>query len=232
MKTLRWGIFGLSLALVLAALGDNRADAQQRQDIQKRLEQLQQRGIGQAGGPLVSAEAKDKLNLTAEQKEKVAKLEKEFEEITGKAREALQKALQDRSSGSTVPREKLREMREATEKLRTEYEGKLTALLTDEQKRKFEEAKQTARPRGGFGQNLPNLQNIRPFGRGDDQGLQSKDVQEKLNLNNEQKTKLEQLQKEFEAKQLEVLTEEQKKKYEELKKQPARPNIRRPGGNR
>ena len=38
--------------------------------------------------------------------------------------------------------------------------------------------------------------------------------------------------KEFEAKQLEVLNEQQKKQFEELKKQPARPNIRRPGGNR
>jgi Spy/CpxP family protein refolding chaperone len=231
------GLFGLALAAALLAFSDSRADDDKKgQAIQKAANFLQRRGEAQqaqpfgrarAGGPLIPAEAKDKLNLTADQKEKVAKLEKEFEEknkeATDKTREAIQKAFQDRDAAT---RQKVRDLREAPEKLRTEYESKLTALLTDEQKKKFEEARQTARGRGGLGQN------VRPFGRFQEQSLQSREVQEKLNLNDDQKAKLEQLQKEFEAKQLEVLNEEQKKQFEELKKQPARPNPRRPGGNR
>lgn len=217
MKWYHHGALGLSL--VVALLVATGADGQQRQPDISRL----QIGLGRTG-PLLPEGAKDKLNLTAEQKDKIAKLEKEFDdkskESTDKLRESIQKAVQDKDISGL---QGLRDLMEANQKLRTEYEGKVAALLTDEQKKKFEEATKDAprRPGAGF---QPQRQT--------DKGLQSPDVQQKLELTKEQKEKLADIQKEAEKKALEVLTQEQKKKYEELKKeQPRSPFGRRPGGN-
>ena len=87
--------------------------------------------------------AVDKLKLSTEQKDKVEKLVKEFEEkakdATAKAREAMQKAIQDQNRDAI--KTAVTEMREKAEKVRDDYLGKVGALLTDEQKKTLEEIK-------------------------------------------------------------------------------------------
>ncbi|MBY0528129.1 MAG: Spy/CpxP family protein refolding chaperone [Gemmataceae bacterium] len=172
--------------------------------------------IGQ-GQPLLSAEAMEKLKLSSEQKEKITKLVKDFEDkskdLTGKIREDLQKAIQDKDKDAIKSAaEKMRDVREQAGKLRTEFEGKLTGLLTDEQKKKFEEIKKEQpqpRPFGGKPQ---------PGNRPGPGQLLPPELQDELKLTSEQKEKIAKLQKELEGKLNDVLTDEQKKKLEELKK--------------
>lgn len=221
MSIFRCVALGSGLALVAVLFAGGQAEGQVRRQNQQ-IQIIPGRG---ADGPLVSKEAQEKLNLTAEQKEKIEKIEKEFadknKDSQEKIREAAQKARQDQD------RTALQKVMETVQKQRGEFEDKVKAVLNDEQKKKFEEAKATGRRPG-----VIQPGQVRPIGRAGDQSLQSRDVQEKLNLTAEQKTKLEQLQKELEAKSLQVLTEQQKKQFEELKKQPARPSIRRPGTDR
>jgi Spy/CpxP family protein refolding chaperone len=208
-------LFGcVALALMMFVAGQADGQVQVQNQRVQRIQDVFGRG---ASGPLVSKETQEKLNLTAEQKDKIDKLEKEFADKTKdtetKIREAREKAIQDKNREAFA---KIREMTTEAQKVRTDYEDKVKGVLNDEQKKQFEEAARAGR--------RPGIDALRvPFGRNaDSQGLQSKDVQEKLGLSAEQKEKLEKLQKEFESRSQEVLTDEQKKKFEELKKQPAR----------
>jgi Spy/CpxP family protein refolding chaperone len=229
MSLFRCCALGFVLALIAVVFAGNRAEGQvkiERQQIQ--IQPIFGRG---ASGPLVPADVQEKLSLTKEQKEKLEKIEKEFadksKDAEAKVKEAREKAIQDKNREAFA---KVREMTQDLQKMRGEYTDKVKGVLTDEQKKKFEEATQAGR-RPGVRPVPPNIQPIRPFGRGDARpDLNSREVQEKLGLTAEQKEKLEKLQKEFESKSNEVLTEEQKKKLEELKKQPARPTLplRRP----
>jgi hypothetical protein len=103
----------------------------------KRLKEiaLQQQGIR----ALSNDEVATALNLNATQKEKIAA---QFEENQGQMRERLQ----------GVDREN---WREEMAKIRTEMEGKVLAILTSDQKAKFEEMKGEAfempQPQGGPG---------------------------------------------------------------------------------
>lgn len=200
---------------------------------EQRVPRLQAFQLGRGGaGPLIPAESQEKLNLTADQKEKLAKIEKEFEEknkdAQAKVREAIQNAGQNRDRTAS---QKIRDALQASQQLRRDYEGKVEAVLNDDQKKKFEEIKRD-RPRPGLVQPRlvqPGL--LRPAGQGAanrDNSVWSTDVQEKLNLTPEQKEKLTNLRKELEKKAQEVLTEEQKKKLEEIKK--AAPEAPRRGG--
>jgi Spy/CpxP family protein refolding chaperone len=234
MTRLRYLALGIGLAVLLAAgstgaddkKDDKKADPPRRGGFVERLTNV--------GGPLVPTDTLDKLKLTADQKEKVEKLQKEFadkeKEAVGKAREAMQKAVQDRD------RDAIRKAAEQVgaalrdgRKLRDDYEGKVKAVLTDDQKKTYEAALKE-RPRGGIAGGFPG--GAGGFGRAA-QGpkeLSSPDVQQKLNLTAEQKEKLEKLKKEFEEKSLGVLTDEQKKKFEEIKKeQPRGPGSGRQG---
>lgn len=220
MNLLRIGGLGLALAAVLALFGDNRVEGQVRAQDPRRIQILQGRG---AAGPLVAEEVKEKLNLTADQKEKIAKIEKEFAEktkdATSKLQEAMQKAIQDKDRAAL---QKIREQMQDVQKVRGDFEAKVTAVLNAEQKQKFEEAQKTRRPIQV--RPLP----VQPFQRpgAGQNDLNSPQVQEKLNLTAEQKEKLEKIKKEFENKALEVLNAEQKQKFEELKKETPRPRIR------
>ena len=82
----------------------------------------------------------------------------------------------------------------------------MQAVLTKEQRKAFQQ--RTTAVRAGIGAAPQLLSGALP---------------ERLNLSAEQKEKLAQLQKEFEAKALQVLTEEQRKQYEQLKKGRTRP---------
>lgn len=192
MTRLRHLTLGIGLAVLLAAGGvraddkkdDKKADPPRRGGFAGRLENF--------GGPLVPADAQDKLKLTAEQKEKVEKLQKEYaekeKETTGKAREAMQKAVRERD-GDAIRKaaEQVRAAMQDARKLRDDYEGKVKALFTDEQKKTYEAAlKERPRGFGGFpGGGVP-------FARAP-RDLSSPDVQEKLSLTAEQKEKLEKL---------------------------------------
>ncbi len=107
--------------------------------------------LGATAGPLVSDNLQEKLSLTAEQKDKIGKLQKEFDEkskeTTDKVRQEIQDAIQNQNfQGLAGLNQKMQEV----QKIRTDYEGKVKALLTDDQKKTFETALKD-RPTGGIG---------------------------------------------------------------------------------
>src|SRR5262249_32309872 len=137
--------FGLALALgalhLAARAGDDKGAKRERprSDVRERF------------GQLLSPEVEEKLKLTGDQKEKVAKLQKDFTDKRkdaldklrdgfDKARAAVQKARQDKDRDAM--RQALQDMRtqyQDFQKLRDEFDTKLTALLTDDQKKQFDE---------------------------------------------------------------------------------------------
>jgi Spy/CpxP family protein refolding chaperone len=129
-----------------------------------------------------------------------------------KFRELMEQARQNMDAAA---REKLRELTQARTALQKEYQGKVTALLTEEQKKVYEDSLRfrtdVFRGPGTTGQFLPPA------------------VQERLNLTPEQREQINKLQKELEEKIMNILTEEQKKQLEQLRSQ--RTGVRRPGGN-
>lgn len=231
MSLFRCCALGGGLALIAMLFSNGLAEGQvQRQPIQI------QPGAGRAlTGPLVPAEVQEKLALTKEQKEKIEKIEKEYGEkakdTEAKMKEAREKAVADKNREALA---KVREMAQDAQKVRGEFEDKVKAVLTDEQKKKLEEAKPAVRPgiRPVPGNVQPGKVQPIPIQRGGGQpNLTQKNVQDQLNLTAEQKEKLEKLQKDFEEQSNGVLTKEQKEKFEELKKQPARPRVRPPVPN-
>jgi len=206
MTPFRCVVLGGALTLV-AFLSATPAEGQVR--VQAQPIQLQPARV--VTGPLVPADLQEKLNLTAEQKDAIAKIEKEFAEKAAAAEAKLKEA---RANAGAAP---IRELTQEAQKTRTDYADKVKALLTAEQKTTFEQAQQPARRPGGL--------QIVPVNRNTPPNLGTKDTQDKLNLTAEQREKLDKLQKDFEAKTLEVLTKEQKDQFEELKKQ-TRPGLR------
>lgn len=233
MNLFRYGLFALSLAL-LTSLTTPAAGAHEKPE----------RGKGKFGDrigamKLLPGDAADKLKLSDEQKEKLAKIEKDFAEKIKegfeKNRDAIKKAFED--GDRDAARKAMEEVRKAGEKIRDEFQEKLAGVLTDEQKKKFEEIKKDA-PRFGPGRNGDRPSGDRPSGdrpsgdrpsgtAGPGQVL-PRPLQDELKLTDEQKEKLAKIQKDTEAKLMELLTEEQKKKLEELKKGGDRPTRRRP----
>lgn len=187
------------------------------------------KGFGGFGGnrALLAPAALDKLKLSTEQKDKVEKIAKEFEEkakdATASAREAMQKALQDKN-GDAI-KTAATELREKAEKVRDDYLGKVGAVLTDEQKKTLDEIKKERPQFQPFNRPGQGGQGGQGGARGTGAVLPA-ELQEQLKLSTEQKEKIAKLQKEIEGKINEVLNEEQKKKLDELKKGGAR---RRPG---
>lgn len=167
------------------------------------------------GGSLLSAEAIEKLKLSAEQKEKYTKLDEEYKDKAKangeKVREALKGADKDKIA------EAFQNSRAEGQKLREDYLAKVEGFLSADQKKTFEEVKAQRPGFGGFG------------GRGGAPGqVLSSGLQERLKLSEEQKKKVEELQKELDSKINSILTEEQRKQFDEIKKgggqPPRRPN--------
>jgi Spy/CpxP family protein refolding chaperone len=104
----------------------------------------------------------------------------------------------------------IQEKAEEARKVRKAYEAKVLDVLTAEQKKTFEQQATAAARRPAVPGSAGASQLLAPA------------LQERLNLTAEQKDKLKQLQKEFESKALQVLTEEQRKQYEEFLKRRAR----------
>ena len=169
---------------------------------------------GFGGGPVMPAELAEKLGLSAEQKDKIAKLQADFDKQNQEAQAKMKDAIQSKD------REKIRA---ATQQLgvnpfkaRQELETKVKDVLTEEQKKKFDEQRPQGRP--GFGR--PGF----PGGPGPQPGvILPAPLQERLELTAEQKEKLAQLQKDVDAKLGSILTEEQKKRLDQLKQAHGRP---------
>jgi len=207
MSMTRWGLLGIGLALWVGT-----ASAQPPRE--------RQPGGGFAGRGIISAAEIEKLSLSAEQKEKVEKISKEY---TDKQREMMRDVTPGGGGGG------FQEIREKMTKLRTESEDKLKAVLNDDQKKKFEEIKKD-RPTaggGGFGGFPGAIGGVAPG------TVLSDRIKERLELNADQKEQLEKLQKKVDEELKKILTDDQKKKLEDLRTAPpagGRPGGARPGG--
>jgi Spy/CpxP family protein refolding chaperone len=213
MHRFRSTVVGFVMLVVIWVGGG--ADAQTKEQQQPRRPGVQP---GQPGGPLVPTGIEDKLKLTPEQKDKVAKIEKEFadkaKENEIKLRELMQKARADKDRAAL---KQIQEKAEEAGKVRKAYEAKVLEVLTAEQKKTFEQQATGAARRRAVPASAGASQLLPPA------------LQERLNLTAQQKEKLNQLQKEFESKAIQVLTEEQRKQYEEfLKRRTRQPDSPRP----
>jgi Spy/CpxP family protein refolding chaperone len=231
----------VALTASLATAADDPKDQPKKDQPKGRTQgkagQLQpDRIFGQFGqqGPLLTPEAVDKLKLTDDQKKQYDKIASEYKDKQKEASDKIRDLIQGGNAQGIV--EAFQNMREDSQKLRNDYLTKVGALLTDEQKKTFDEVKkeQPGRPGGGRGPGngggltLPGRNTTTPPPVGD---VLSKPALEKLKLNDEQKKKVEELQKELETKLNDLLTDEQKKQLEELKKDASRTpeTPRRPG---
>jgi Spy/CpxP family protein refolding chaperone len=224
----------VGLVASLAVADEPKKDDQKKAQPKGRGGQFQpDRVLGQFGqGPLLSADGLEKLKLTDEQRKQYDKIEAEYKDKQKEANAKIREAIQGSNAQGIV--EALQNMRDQNQKLRNDYLTKVEGILTDEQKKTFAEVKkeQPGRGRGAGGFQFPNVPGraapTPPVG-----DVLSKPAQDKLKLTDEQKKKLEELQKETESKLNSILTDEQKKQLEELKKDtsraPAAP--RRRGGN-
>jgi len=241
MTRVRFTVAALGLALLWVS-GGARADdekptqrgARQRQGAARQRQggARQRPDFGRlfgGGGPLLTKEEQEKLKLNDDQAAKVEKIVSAFEKdqkaSMDKLREAMQKARDDgdRDAARGVF-EKMRETTQANQKARDAAEDKIKGILTDEQKKKFDEIKKDRPQRPGFpgggfpgggfpgggfpgrGSGVAPGQILPPF------------VQQRLELSDEQKEKLEKLQKEVDEKLQKILNDEQKKKLDELKR--------------
>lgn len=212
MNLFRCGVFGLALVLAASvALPAGAQDEKKGRDKGKLFERLTE---------LLPADAVDKLKLTDEQKEKFTKLQKEYTEKQKAAmensRDALKKAFEDKDREAI--KKAFEESKGAVEKVRDQFFDKAAGLLNDEQKKKLEEIKKERPNAGGFAPGNRPEGRPAPGGAAAPGQVLPPAVQEQLRLTDEQKEKLAKLQKETEAKLMELLTDEQKKKLEELKK--------------
>jgi Spy/CpxP family protein refolding chaperone len=165
-------------------------------------------------GPLVSKSVAEKLKLTKDQKDKIAKLEQEFAERTkegaAKAREKMEKARVDRDRQAM--KTALSELKEV-KGLQPVYIDKVRELLNDEQKKLYTSADAEAPASRAGAAGL---------------GLILQKAEERLGLSEEQKQKLMKLQKDFETKAMQILTEEQRRMYEQFKSRlEGRPQLRK-----
>ncbi|MBL8799973.1 MAG: Spy/CpxP family protein refolding chaperone [Planctomycetia bacterium] len=169
------------------------------------------------GGSLLSTAALEKLNLSAEQKEKYTKLDEEYKDKAKANGEKIREAFQSKDKDKIA--EAMQSLRTEGQKLREDYLAKVEGFLNSDQKKTFEEVK-AQRP-GGFG-GIGG-------GRGGAPGqVLSPGLQERLKLSDEQKKKVEDLQKDLDNKINGILNDEQRKQLDEIKKgggqPPRRPN--------
>jgi len=175
--------------------------------------------------PLLTPKMLEKLNLSDEQKEKVDALVKKYgekqKESMKKLHDTMEKFRKDMNPGDRAKMaQSMQEFMASSGKQHTEAEGKLKALLTEEQKKKYEELKKelptfptTFPPFGGPNPTFPPGM-MRPFpGQ-----IIPPFVEGMLKLSKEQKEKIAKVQKEAEDKVMEILNEEQKKQVETMKK--------------
>lgn len=217
MRPFRLALFALGLASflvvpVVSGADDEKPKRKGRGGFQDR--------FGDYRPSLLPRGAEEKLNLTSEQKDKLASIQKEYDQKQkdkfGKIREDMKKAFEDRDREAIrKAMDKMRDVREDAQKLRDEYRAKAEALLTDAQKKQLADSGRGGPPRGRPGDRPPER------GRGErgpsGPGLSPRTLEE-LRLTDEQKDKIAKFRKEFEGKVKDLLTDEQKKKLEDIEK--------------
>jgi hypothetical protein len=166
------------------------------------------------GGDLISAKGLEKLGLSKEQQADYDKIAGEYK----KKQKELQEKLFELMKKPTP--EGMRGHFEAQNKLRPDYLAKVEKLLTDDQKKTLETLRNELPGFGpiGFPQFPPAI--MRPFGQSIGAPFLPADAQKELKLTDDQKKKVEELQKDLETKIMGLLTDEQKKAFEEMKKRP------------
>jgi Spy/CpxP family protein refolding chaperone len=211
MKAIR--IVPVCATLLLAVSFDQSQGQQPKGQFQQQKGQLQQ-GFGR-GGALLTAAALEKLNLTADQKSKFDVINTEYTDKQKANSEKIRDAFQSQDA------EKIKSATEALrtdgQKLRTDCLAKVEQFLTADQKKIFEEVKAQQPGRGAFG----------GAGGGSPGTILSTGVQDRLKLTDDQKKKVEDLQKEIDGKLNNILNDDQRKQLDEIKKgggRPARPN--------
>jgi Spy/CpxP family protein refolding chaperone len=211
-----WGLLSLALLCVAGSYADDKQDEQRRQP--GRRPGGERPGASaflqfQRGGQLLSDKEMEELKLDDKQKEKVSKLLKDYETSQKESREAVQKAFQDlRGGDATKLREAMQKAREAGTKAREDAESKLTAVLNDDQKKKFADLKKARQDRGFRGFQQGAFGRGGPFTPGQ---ILPPGTRDRLELNDEQKKKVEELEKKVKDELTKILTEEQRKKLEE-----------------
>jgi Spy/CpxP family protein refolding chaperone len=214
MKSLRLfsavtGVLFLLSCGMAGAQQEKQDQAQQKAQLQRGQFQKGQFQLPFGGGGLLSQDALDKLKLTADQKEKYDKIAAEYGEKQKASGEKIREAFQSKDADKI--REALQGLRTDADKVRTEYLGRVESLLTAEQKTTFNEVKNQ---RGRFG-----VGGLGGFGGPAIPGqVLSPRIQAELGLTDDQKAKVEAAQKEAESKIMNILTEDQRKKLDELKK--------------
>lgn len=231
------GLLSLALLSVASVYADDKKDEKkdekkpqtgrrqpgERPNVSSLLQQFQRPG----GGQLLSEKDMEALKLDDKQKEKVAAIVKDFESKQKESQEATRKAFEDLRGGGGDPtkiREAMQKVRDAGTKVREDAESKLTAVLNEDQKKKFEELKKARGTRGGFGGFQPGAGG---FGRGGaftPGQILPPGSKDRLELNDDQKKKLDDLEKKVKDELNKILTEDQKKKLEQGG------GTRRPGG--
>jgi Spy/CpxP family protein refolding chaperone len=228
MSKLCWSLLSLALVGVPAASADDKKDDKKRDrpNIQSLLQ------FGRGGSQLLSEKEMEGLKLSAEQKEKVAKIVKDYEKEQSSAMELGLKLAQDLQGGGAPDVAKILEsvtkMREAMtgrNKTRSAAEDKIRAVLNDEQKKQFDDIAKNRPARPGIGNlpNIPGLGGMRTTRGAFTPGqVLPGTLKDRLELTDEQKKKVEELEKKVKDELNKILTDDQKKKLE----QGGRPGIR------
>jgi len=218
MNRLWFGVSGLVLSLLVVTVVSSAEDPKPPKTFPPK------EGVFTIQPQLLTPKMQEKLKLSDEQKEKVDTLVKEFgekqKESMTKFHDTIEKMRKDMNPSDVGKMGQLgQEFFASSRKQHAETEGKLKALLTEEQKKKYEELKKelptipsTFPPFGGpqppfqgAGRMFPG-HIVPPFMEG------------MLKLTKEQKDKIAKVQKEAEEKVMEVLNEDQKKEVEKIKK--------------
>jgi hypothetical protein len=164
------------------------------------------------GGDLLSAKAVEKLALSKEQKADYDKIADEYK--------AKKKEFQDKLTDiiKAPDPNALKAHFEAQQKLRPDYLSKVEKLMTDEQKKTLATVRNEF---PGININVPAFPPpLHPFGPAVGAQFLPAEAQKQLKLTDDQKKKVDELQKELETKIMGLLTDEQKKAFEEMKKRP------------
>ena len=168
-------------------------------------------------GELISPAGLEKLALSKEQKADFDKINDEFK----KTQKELQTKLADftKNPGQAPDPKVFTEIFEAQRNLRPTTLARVEKLLTDEQKKTLEQVRRELPGFGiGFGPGPIGFPPPMHFGPQIGGAFLPLDAQQRLKLTDEQKKKVNKFQKDLEGKILSVLTDDQKKMFDELKK--------------
>jgi len=227
MKTLSYFSAGLAATLVLVLV--TQAQEQRRE----------------TRGPALLPPGIDRLDLNTEQKEKIAKLQKDTEDKITAARQKLEEAIKD--ARQNQDREKAEQanqtFRKTVAELQEQLQGQLGQVLNDEQKKRLGELQRAQSGRPGV--DLPRILGqldlkaeqrekieklMKEFGEkretaekklreGIEQARQNQDREKFRELTQAHEKEMAKANEELQGKVKEVLNDEQKQRFAELQRQ-------------